>query len=355
MTKKTLLILNRIRSVSSRIPKIISHFGDIDAVLDIARDDLEQSFLLKKEEIDTLLKFRDSDELRREEEIIEKENIEIVSILDQTYPSFLKQIPSPPLLLYIRGRQDILSKLSFAIVGTRLPTLYGIAMAEKFSFSLASLGFVIVSGLARGIDAAAHRAALKCGETVAVLGSGLCNIYPKEHKELAKKIAEQGVLISEFSPFEPPLRENFPRRNRIISGLSKGVLVVEASSRSGALITARYALEQNREVFALPGQVSSPLSRGTHSLIKQGAKLVDSLEDIIEELNVFFQEQKPSLNLTSDEKAIFDIIGTSGIFLEELIARSGLQRGSVTKAVVSLQIKGLIKERSPLCFSKISL
>jgi len=202
------------------------------------------------------------------------------------------------LVLYINGNKAALNKSLFAIVGTRNPTAYGISMAQDFSYNLSLLGIVIVSGLARGIDTAAHKGALKKGQTVAVLGSGLLNIYPRENTHLAERIAEKnGAVVSEFPLHMAPRRENFPRRNRIVSGLSKGVLVVEAAARSGALITAHLALEQNREVFALAGRADSLVSKGAHLLIKEGAKLVDSIDDILEELNISF-EKKDSLTLT---------------------------------------------------------
>ncbi|MBD3264927.1 MAG: DNA-protecting protein DprA, partial [Candidatus Omnitrophica bacterium] len=256
---------------------------------------------------------------------------------------------------YAKGRRKELNNFNFAIVGTRTPTIYGIKMADFFASQLASIGATIVSGLARGVDSAAHRGALKNGTTIAVLGSGLLNIYPKENSKLAKRICENGLVVSEFPLNTPPLRENFPRRNRIISGLSKGVLVVEASSRSGAIITANLALEQNREVFSLPGSIDSPLSKGTNNLIKQGAKLVDSVSDILEEFNINFkQEDKPSprLSLNSEEETIFKLVKSErSIFLEEIMHKSGLAAPDINRALLQLQIKGIIREIKPLCYT----
>ena len=255
-------------------------------------------------------------------------------------------------MLYLKGNKSLLKGLCFAVVGSRLATLYGLSMAQKFSLSLSSLGITIVSGLARGVDAQAHRAALETGTTIAVLGSGLLNIYPRQNKDLAKDISKRGVLVSEFPLGEPPFKENFPRRNRIISGLSKGVLIVEASRRSGALITARYALEQNREVFAVPGRVDSPLSRGSHDLIKEGACLVDCLDDILKELNINFNRGSRSLNLNLAEKKVFDVIGSEGISLENIIYKCDLRREMVNKAILTLQIKGIIEEKTPFYYTK---
>ncbi len=198
----------------------------------------------------------------------------------------LKEIANPPLVLYVKGKEEILKELLLAIVGSRLPSAYGRGMAYDYASQLSLLGIGVVSGLARGIDTAAHQAAVKNKGTVAVLGSGLLHIYPQENSPLAEEITRNGALVSEFPLKTSPLKDNFPRRNRIISGLCRGVLVIEAALRSGALITARLACEQNREVFALPGKADSDLSKGTHKLIKEGAKLVDSLEDILEELNL---------------------------------------------------------------------
>jgi len=263
---------------------IISVFKDPDWIFKASSADLSSIPALSPNDIEKILILRSSKKLDQELALIDKEKIDCLDIFDKDYPKLLSQISNPPLVIYIRGSRRILSKFSFAIVGSRIPSIYGLSAAREFSYRLASLGIVIVSGLARGIDTVVHQEAIKNGETIAVLGSGLLNVYPRENKTLARHITQKGAIISEFSLLSPPLKENFPRRNRIISGLSKGVLIVEATVRSGALITARFACEQNREVFAMPGNIDSPLSKGTHLLIKEGAKLVDSLEDVLEEL-----------------------------------------------------------------------
>ncbi len=218
--------------------------------------------------------------------ILSKENkTRTLSFSDKGYPTNLKYIYDPPPTLYVKGNILPEDNIAIAIIGSRRATYYGLKNAENLSFELAAGGITIISGLARGVDSAAHRGALKAGgRTIAVLGSGLNIIYPPENEKLAREILQCGAVISEFPQGTAPLRQNFPRRNRIISGLSLGVVVVEAAKRSGALITANLALEQGREVFALPGKIDSFTSRGTHDLIKQGAKLVESAEDIIEEL-----------------------------------------------------------------------
>ncbi|MCM8823333.1 MAG: DNA-processing protein DprA [Candidatus Omnitrophica bacterium] len=347
MDKLPWLILNRGKVFSLReIEAIGKYFPHPKDILKAKTSDF-LSIGLKNREVEKILEFRDSQDLGREIKLIEKNGISIVDFFDDDYPPLLREIEHPPLVLYLKGDKKVLKEFCFAIVGTRLPTLYGLAMAEKFSFSLAGLGIVIVSGLAKGIDTAVHKGALRGGRTIAVLGSGLLNIYPKENKNLAEDIIVKGAVISEFPLEEPPLKENFPRRNRIISGLSKGVLVVEAALKSGALITARYALEQNREVFAIPGKADSPLSEGTHLLIKEGAKLVDSLKDVLEELDIEWEEKKEEIIFTPEEKIVFDIIDREGLFLEEVILKSGLERGKINRAILSLQLRGLITEKTP--------
>lgn len=215
-------------------------------------------------------------------------NCHLISWFDPRYPQQLKEIPDPPLLLYLQGNPNILARLQLAIVGSRNPTPLGKEIAENFAYALGSLGIGITSGLAIGIDTEAHRGALKTsGGTIAVLGSGFKNIYPKSNQKLADLIIENkhGALVSEFSPDTVALSKNFPKRNRIISGLSLGTLVIEAALKSGSLITARFANEQGREVFAVPGSIYSPFSQGCNQLIKQGAKLIENVPDVLEELN----------------------------------------------------------------------
>jgi len=247
--------------------------------------------LIKKTGIDRELasKIRTFDikKIDEELELVKKYNLKVLTFQDDAYPFLLKQISDPPVVLYIKGELKAQDKLSIAIVGSRQASFYGLQCSQKFSFQLSELGFTIVSGLARGIDTWAHKGALKAGgRTIAVLGSGFSFIYPKENQELVEEISSQGAVISEFSCNTQPFAFNFPRRNRIISGLSLGVLVVEAGRRSGALITANLALEQNRQVFCIPGRVDLSTSWGTNTLIKEGAKLVLDIPDILEELNL---------------------------------------------------------------------
>ena len=281
--KRYLLALNMVEGLGSiKISQLLKHFNKAENIFSVPVKELEHISGIGAKIAGRIKDFNWQD-LDKELELVRKHKIEVVTIADSDYPESLRQIPDPPLVLYFKGKSDW-TGFNFAIVGSRKASLYGLSVAEKFAQQLAALGVVIVSGMARGIDTASHKGALKAkGATLAVLGSGLLNIYPPENESLAEKIAESGAVISEFPLNTPPLRENFPRRNRIVSGLARGVLVVEAAERSGALITADLALDQGKDVFAVPGKVDSPTSLGANHLIKQGAKLVNSIEDILEE------------------------------------------------------------------------
>lgn len=295
--------------------------------------------------------------------------IKTFSQQDKEYPTNLKYIYNPPGTLYVQG--DIIPEdnIAIAIVGSRRATYYGLKNAQALSFALAAKGITIISGLARGVDSAAHRGALQAqGRTIAVLGSGLNRIYPRENKRLAEKISQNGAVISEFPQDTSPHRQNFPRRNRIISGLSLGVVVVEAAEKSGALITANCALEQGREVFALPGKVDSFTSCGTHSLIKQGAKLVESVEDIIEELEplkfcrpVPFRvaaqtksEGKTMLepNLPQEEKQVYSCLSSEPVHLDELVQKVGIPYGKLLTSLLKLEHRKLAKELPGKVFAR---
>ncbi len=268
----------------------------------------------------------------------------IVTLADEAYPQTLLQVSDPPTLLYVRGRIELLNRPSLAIVGSRNPTPQGLKTAEDFARNLAAQNLCIVSGLALGIDAAAHRGALAGeGETVAVIGTGADRIYPARNKELAIAIAEHGAIVSEFPLGTPPLAANFPRRNRIISGLSHGVLVVEAAPESGSLITARLAAEQGREVFAIPGSIHSPMSRGCHKLIKQGAKLVETAEDVLEELGGNGSSQTPEKTTeAAPEHPVLSALGHGPCALDELAATTGLSADQLLAELLTLELDGLL-------------
>ena len=290
--------------------------------------------------------------------------IRTISINDAEYPDILKKIHSPPKVLYINGSFKEEDDFAVAIVGSRRASRYGIEMGEKLGYDLALCGVTIVSGMARGIDSAAHRGALKAnGRTIAVMGSGHGHIYPPENRDLYEKITESGVVISEFENDVSPLPQNFPIRNRIISGLSLGLVVVEAAKDSGALITADFALEQGREVFAVPGKISSVTSFGAHELIKDGAKLVQSAEDIMEELKLHEIEPEAGVgrdlrgekiskkteryvynSLTDDERKVYKILSDEPSYIDDVVKESDVELSRVSKVLLTLELKRLIKE-----------
>jgi len=283
----------------------------------------------------------------------EKNQCHVICIEDANYPPLLREIDSAPLVLFAQGDLSLLSSPQIAMVGSRHPTRVGAELATQFAHSLASAGWVITSGLALGIDAATHQGALQAkGKTIAVFGTGLSHIYPASHRSLAEQIVGQGALVSEFPPDEKPKAKNFPRRNRIISGLSVGVLVVEAAARSGSLITARYAAEQGREVFAIPGSIHNPLARGCHQLIRQGVKLVETEDDIMEELNHFLHSPMTSpvtvnnalnsIYIDCPLQQLLTHIGYEATSLDAIILRSGLTPGQVSSMLLSLELEGYI-------------
>jgi len=286
-----LLLLNMCGFEPKKVTALLEAFDGGKGFHTASRQTLLTVNGMNDSDVDKATALRDSGELENELKLIAANNFKVISLNDQAYPPLLREIANPPLVLYIRGDEKILSGFSLAVIGSRQCSGYGINTACELARKLAMCGVVVVSGLARGIDTAAHTGALT-GKTVAVLGSGLLNIYPRENKKLVDDIAANGAVISEFSLNTVPDKENFPRRNRIISGLSRGVVVVEAAMRSGALITARLACEQNREVFAVPGQIRAHTSEGTNQLIKDGAKLVNSVEDILLEFDITLESKK---------------------------------------------------------------
>ncbi|MFA6061554.1 MAG: DNA-processing protein DprA [Gallionella sp.] len=272
------------------------------------------------------------------------DNNHIVTLGDADYPQSLLNITDPPLLLYVKGRLDLLNKTALAIVGSRHATPQGIGNAEQFAKTLSDAGLCIISGMAHGIDAAAHHGALDgSSASIAVVGTGLDKVYPSANRDLAHLLAKQGTLISEFPLGTPPIAGNFPRRNRIISGMSIGCLVVEASLQSGSLITARLAMEQGRDVFAIPGSIHTPQSRGCHKLIKQGAKLVESAQDILDELPGKIRAATPApapSPAVNEEANLLDLIGNDPVSMEVICARSGLTVSQLSAMLLTYELEG---------------
>ncbi len=309
--------------------------------------------------------FKFKEAIRKEIDHVIEKGFHIVTFSDMNYPPLLRQIPDPPPFLYVSG-ELLQQSQNIAVVGSRNPTAYGISAATRLSGNLSILGFTIVSGMARGIDSAAHEGALLGkGKTIAVLGSGLDKIYPPENRKLFNQISENGAVISEFSIQSPPEAHHFPIRNRIISGMSLGTVVVEAAKKSGSLITARLAAEQNREVFAVPGSIHSFKSCGTNSLIKQGAKLVEHAQDIIEELSPQIQEnlEGNSVNayldnqlkvlpeLNSDEQIVMNHLEPYPIHVDELVRKTSMAPGKLLGILLKFELEGIAQQLPGKCFS----
>lgn len=288
----------------------------------------------------------------------------VLTLADDAYPKSLLSIADPPALLYAKGRVELLSRPALAVVGSRNATAQGMQNAERFAQTLSASGLTVVSGLALGIDAAAHMGACSddpgFGSTIAVTGTGLDLVYPAKHRSLAHRIAEQGCLLSEYPLGTPAIASNFPRRNRLISGMSMGVLVVEAALQSGSLITARSALEQGREVFAIPGSIHSPLAKGCHQLIRQGAKLVESAQDILEELR--WQTAAPRLSpvakpapvLGDAETRVLQAAGHDPASVDDIAERSSLSAADVQAALLTLELNGVLGRLPDGRYQKVS-
>jgi DNA processing protein len=352
------LRLSLISGVGPRLRKaLLDHFGTASAVLAAAPSDLRSVPGMGAELTRRIAVARDDIDVQAELDLCAANSITIVADDDPDYPRSLLEIHDPPGILFVRGQILPQDALAIAIVGSRHATQYGKAQAERLAGSLARAGITIVSGLARGIDAAAHRGALAAGgRTLAVLGSGVLNLYPPEHVELADEVIAQGAVISEAPPRSPPLSGAFPQRNRIISGLSLGVLVVEASTHSGALITARHAMEQGREVYAVPGRVDNRMAQGCHRLLRDGAKLVETADDVLEELGPLVApttsadgeaiHHPAELLLNEIEQQVLATIISEPTTIDSIVAASRLPTGQVLATISVLEMRRVIKRLS---------
>jgi DNA processing protein len=349
------LHLHRLTGGGAGLRQLLEHFGDLPAICAAARSDLLPFFDGDQGPVEAVLAGPQAGQFEAERVWLEDPANHLVAITDSAYPSLLREIPDPPPLLFVRGDAALLHAPQLAVVGSRNPSRGGGDNARAFSDTLARAGLVVTSGLALGIDACAHEAALAAGgRTIAVAATGLDRVYPAAHRELAHRIATQGALVSEFPLGTPPRREHFPRRNRLISGLSLGVLVVEAALKSGSLITARLAADQGREVFAIPGSIHSPLARGCHALIRQGAKLVETAPDILEELGALAHfvaappgraAMAPGASLDAAQQELLELMGYDPVEVDTLIARSGLTPGGVSSMLLHMELCGLIEAR----------
>ena len=337
-----------------RVRELLQVLGSAEAILRAGRDDLEQAKGVGRNLAENLLRQVDAMDVEAEIERAAKFDAHIITRVDPDYPEALAAIHDPPLALYVRGTLTPMDRHAIGVVGSRRCTHYGTQTADRLCFQLAKQGYTVVSGLARGIDAAAHQGTLKGrGRTLAVLGCGIDQVYPAEHKALAGEIIAHGALLTEFPVGFKPTRQSFPQRNRIISGLSKGVLIVEAAKGSGAMMTVDFANEQGRLVFAVPGRIDNPSAGGCNFLIKNGAKLVEDVDDIIEEFEYLLPPNpegredpdhiKPQVQLNEDERKILETLGKEELGQDELIRRSGLSASTVATCVIMLEMKRQLK------------
>ena len=333
--------------------RLVERLGSHEAVRRASAADLHAAGGIAPRLAREFVRIRSNSDDEEELHQARESGIALVPFTDPGYPALLRRTPAPPLVLYVQGALEPADAVALAIVGTRQPTHYGATQAARLAAGLAARGMTIVSGFARGIDTAAHRGALDGGgRTVAVLGAGLARLYPRENAPLADEVAEHGALVSEFPLHTPPLRPYFPRRNRIVSGLALGVVVIEAGARSGALVTADWALAQGREVLALPGRVDRAQSRGCHQLIKQGAKLVEFEGDILDalgEVGATLAPSRPSTprpapELSADQAAVLEAVGDEPTQIDAIIDASALPPHTVASVLMVLELNKLVAQ-----------
>lgn len=333
----------------AKVQALLDRFGDLGAAWGASEATLQQAGLDRRA-IANLVEARRTVDLDRRLAQLQAAGVQLLTWDSPQYPRYLLELPQPPPVLYVRGELLETDRWAVGIVGTRRLTRYGRQVTHNLVSGLVANGVTIVSGLARGIDAVAHKTAVELGgRTIAVLGSGLDHIYPPEHRSLADKItAGYGAIVTEYALGVQPEAKNFPPRNRVISGLSLGVVVVEAGERSGALITAKFALEQDREVFAVPGNINSPASKGCNRLLQQGAKLVSSVDDILEELNLVLAHEQTAVQLalpeSAEEAALINHLTRQPVHIDELSRASGLPPALVGSTLTLMELKGLVQQ-----------
>lgn len=353
--REAYIVLNRMEGIGPvRVRELLNRLGSAAAILEASREELCQAKGVGQTLAENILRQVDQADPDAETALADRHGAEIITRADEAYPQALLTIHDPPLALYVKGTLTTADQHAIAVVGSRRCTHYGTQTADRLSFQLAKQGYTVVSGLARGIDAAAHQGALKAkGRTLAVLGCGIDQVYPPEHADLANAIRESGAVISEFPVGYAPSRQSFPQRNRIVSGLSRGVLVVEAARGSGALMTVDEATDQGRLIFAVPGRIDNPSAGGCNQLIKSGAKLVEDVDDILEEFEYLIapnpagrqdpEHVRPQVQLSEKEQILLGHIGTSEIEQDQLIRLSGLSASEVATALVMLEMKRQIE------------
>lgn len=355
LTEALLMMVPGIGSLKQR--KLVEYFGDACAAWAAKGAELAQSRILNEKEIAGILSLRESLDPSQLEKNWTRQGIGICGIDDPDYPALLRKIFDPPSILFYRGHM-IGDSLNLAVVGSRRSTPYGRNVARSFSEKLSRCGVSIVSGAARGIDTASHEGALAAGAgTMAILGCGVDIAYPPENASLLERMIDNGCLISEYPPGTPPLPGQFPARNRIIAGMSVGVLVVEAAEKSGALITADFALNENREVYAIPGSVFSNASRGVHRLIQQGARLIGSVDDLLEDLGLssFDTQVKPPQSLSPDDKKVLaELSASEPIGLDELVIRLNMAASQLAVVLLQLEMSGYVEKFSGNRYGRVA-
>jgi DNA processing protein len=356
-SREALVALNLIEGVGPvRVRQLLEHFGDAPAILRATRSQLLQARNIGEDTAQAISQWEKTIALDAELKRIAEFGCRIVTQADPEYPELLRQIYDPPIVLYVKGELLTKDKNSVALVGSRITTHYGIEVARKLAYQLAYLGVTVISGGARGIDSAAHQGALSAkGRTIAVLGTGINLVTPPENAELFERIAASGALVTQFPFNRPPDKQSFPIRNRIVAGMTLGTVVVEANLTSGALITANFAAEYGRQVFAVPGRIDSPRSKGSHDLIKKGAKLCEGAEDILSEFEYLFPASNrprsaadtgvlPALELSENEQRVYDLLDHEEVGIDDLIRKSGLPSSAVSVALLSLEMKRAVRQ-----------
>ena len=363
--REAMVALNLIDGIGPvRARLLLEHFADPAAILKASASQLQRVNNIGPETAAAIAGWEKSIDLKGELQRIEQFGCHIVIPSDETYPELLKHIYDPPIVLYVKGALSVKDKNAVAVVGSRMTTHYGMEVARKLAFQLAYIGVTVVSGGARGIDTAAHQGALHSkGRTVAVLGTGINLVFPAENKELFERIAAQGAVVTQFPFNRKADKQSFPIRNRLVAGMTLGTVVVEANLTSGALITAKMAADNGRQVFAVPGRIDSPRSKGCHELIKNGAKLCEGAEDILCEFEYLFPANDrpskvkdspnlPAFSLSENETAVYDVVDNEELAIDDIIRRSGLPASTVSVALLGLEMKRLLRQLPGKVFVK---
>lgn len=364
-SREALVALNLIEHVGPvRVRQLLDCFGEPQNILRASRSQLLQAKGIGEETADSIAGWEKTIDLNAELKRIADFGCRVLTEADPEYPELLRQIYDPPIVLYVKGELQAKDKNSVAMVGSRMTTHYGIETARKLAYQLGYLGVTVVSGGARGIDSAAHQGALSAkGRTIAVLGTGINLVWPPENKDLFDRIASNGALITQFPFNQPGTKQSFPIRNRLVAGMTLGTVVVEANLTSGALITANFANEYGRQVFAVPGRIDSPRSKGCHDLIKKGAKLCEGAEDILSEFEYLFPPSNkpptpaesgvlPALELSQKEQQVYDALSAEEIGIDEVTRKSALPVSAVSAVLLSLEMKRLIRQLPGKMFAR---